>query len=378
MGVKAATEAYLLARGQEKTPVLWRGFRVMVSDGTKIIIPRTAETIAAYGLPSGRTGNAYYPQIHAVGFFDLATRTFAGADLSSGKPDERGAVLRHATANPEATLYLHDAGCNGVAYLFQVSRLPGHAVLMTLKMGDLGGEVAAFRRSKLRSRIITLTLNRNHLTHYPELAPFAGASFQVRLLRQPGSSTLRSQILVTTLLDEEAYPRHELILLHLQRGRIEFGFRHLKTLTFIEHIRKFKLRRILQHIGGALLAYNLAAILRNAAKPPELFPDQEGTAMPAFSAAFHTMKDVIKMAAAGLKAWTEWEWRKVLLPIASSRYKYRPFRIRPRITQFPSSVFTRQKTSVLHDERRKARELARDLKRIKVFYSLLISMLCLK
>ena len=58
--------------------------------------------------------------------------------------------------------------------------------------------------------------------------------------------------------------------------------------------------------------------------------------------------------------------------------KYRPFRIRPRITQFPSSVFTRQKTSVLHDERRKARELARDLKRIKVFYSLLISALCLK
>lgn len=129
-----------------KTPVLWRGFRVMVSDGTKIIIPRTEETITVYGLPSGRTGHAYYPQIHAIGFFDLATRTFSTADLSSGKPDERGAVLR----------------------------------------------------------------------------------------------------------------------------------------------------RILQHIGGALLAYNLAAILRNAAKPPELFPDQEGTAMPALSAAFHAMKSACR------------------------------------------------------------------------------------
>ena len=378
MGVKATHEACLFARDQEKTPVLWRGFRVMVSDGTKIIIPRTEETITAYGLPSGRTGNAYYPQIHAVGFFDLATRTFSTADFSSGKPDERGSVLRHAAANPETTLYLQDAGYNGVAYLFQMSRLPGHAVLMTLKMGDMGGEVAAFRRSKRRSHVITLKLQRLQVARYPELAPFVDTSFQVRLLRQPGSSTLRSQILVTTLLDEDAYPHHELILLHLQRGRIEFGFRHLKTLTFIEHLRKFKLRRILQHIGGALLAYNLAAILRNAAKPPELFPDQEGTAMPALSAAFHAMKDVIMMAAAGVTAWGDREWRKILLPVASSRYKYRPFRIRPRITQFPSSVFTRQKTSVLHDELRKARELARDLKRIKVFYSLLISTLCLK
>ena len=144
-----------------------------------------------------------------------------------------------------------------MAYLFQMARLPGHAVLMTLKMGDMGGEVAAFRRSKRRSHVITLI-------------------------------------------------------------RIEFGFRHLKTLTFI------------------------------------------------------------MMAAAGVTAWSDREWRKILLPVASSRYKYRPFRIRPRITQFPSSVFTRQKTSVLHDELRKARELARDLKRIKVFYSLLISTLCLK
>ncbi len=375
LGLQAAREAYLSARAQEKTPVLWQGFRVMVNDGTKIIIPRTPETIAAYELPGGRTGNAYYPQIHAVGFFDLATRTFATADLSSGKPDERGAVLRHATANTEATLYVQDAGCNGVAYLFQMSRRPDHAVLMTLKMGNLGGEVTAFRRSKLRSRVITLTLQKIHIASYPELESLVGASFQVRLLRQPGSSKLRSQILVTTLLDEDRYPRNELILLHLQRGKIEFGFRHLKTLTAIEHIRKLKLRRILQHIGGALLAYNLAAILRYAAKPPELFPDKEGAAMPAFSAAFHAMKDVVMMAAAGLKAWTDGDWRKILLPVVKPRYRYRPFRLRPRITQFPSSVFTRQKTSGRHDELRKTRELARDMKRLGMFYALLRSML---
>ena len=377
MGLRAAHEAYLAARAQETAPVLWRGFRVVVDDGTKIIIPRTAETIAAYGLPSGRTGNAYYPQIHAVGFFDLATRTFVTADLSGGNPDERGAVLRHAAANTEPTLYVQDAGHNGVAYLFKMSRLPHHAVLITLKMqmDSAAGEVNAFRRSKCRSRLITLTLQKIHIGRYPELEPFIGTTFQVRLLRQPGSSRLRSQVLVTTLLDETVYPRNELLLLHLQRGRIEFGFRHLKTLTSLERIRKLKLRRILQHIGGALLAYNLAAIIYNAIRRPGLFPDREGTVLPAFSAVFLVMKDLVMMAGDGQEAHTAAQWRRNLLPLAAARYRYRPFRIRPRITQFPSSVFTRQKTTDRHDELRKVRELTRDMKRLQVFYTLVLSML---
>ena len=377
MGLRAAQEVHLAARAQEKTPILWRGFRVVADDGTKIIIPRTAETIAAYGLPGGRTGKAYYPQIHAVGFFDLATRTFATADLASGNPDERGAVLRHAAANTEPTLYVQDAGHNGVAYLFKMSRLPRHAVLITLKMqmDNPAGEVKAFRRSKCRSRVITLTLQNTHIGSYPELEPFLGTTFQVRLLRQPGSSTLRSQILVTTLLDETAYPRNELLLLHLQRGRIEFGFRHLKTLTAIEHIRKLKLHRILQHIGGALLAYNLTAIVHNAARRPGLFPERAGTALPAFSAAFLVMKDLVTLAVTGLNAHTAPQWRRSLLPLAAARHRYRPFRIRPRITQFPASVFTRQKTSERHDELRKVRDLERDMERLRVFYALVIRIL---
>ena len=380
MGLRAAHAAHVVARAQERTSRLWRRFRVVITDGTKIIIPRTEETIAAYGLPCGRTGNAYYPQIHAVGFFDLAARTFSAADLSSGKPDERGAALRHAAANPEPTLYVQDAGHNGVAYLFKMSHMPDHAVLMTLKlkMGNMDGEAAVFRKSQCKERIITLTLQKCHIEHYPEMEPFVGTSFKVRLLRQPGSSKLRSQILVTTLLDEENHPRNELIMLHLQRGKIEFGFRHLKTLTCIERIRKITLRRIMQHIGGALLAYNLAAILRNAVRPPGLFPDKDGTAMPAFSAAFHVMKDVVMMAAVGMKAWTDGEWRKIMQPVMKTRYRYKPFRIRPRITQFPSSAFTRQKTSDRHDELRKTRELERDMKQLKRFYILLRKELRLK
>ena len=100
--------------------------------------------------------------------------------------------------------------------------------------------------------------------------------------------------------------------------------------------------------------------------------------MPAFNAAFHAMKDVIGMATAGRDAWTDGEWRRIMQPVMNRRYRYRPFRIRPRITQFPPSVFTRQKNSGRHDELRKCRELERDMTQIKILYMLMIKMLHLK
>ena len=92
--------------------------RVRLTDGTKIIVPRTEETIAAYGLGSGRTGDAYYPQIHAGGFLDLATGTFADFNFDRGAPAERQMVLEDARRVGEPTLYVCDAGHNGMAHVY--------------------------------------------------------------------------------------------------------------------------------------------------------------------------------------------------------------------------------------------------------------------
>ncbi|MCP4934091.1 MAG: transposase [bacterium] len=90
----------------------YEGMRVVLVDGTKIIVPRTDETITTYGLGSGSTGNAYYPQIHAGGFFELVTGTFADVNFDHGDPAERQIMLEHARDNQESTLYVGDAGYN--------------------------------------------------------------------------------------------------------------------------------------------------------------------------------------------------------------------------------------------------------------------------
>ncbi|MFZ2655636.1 MAG: hypothetical protein WAX69_11960 [Victivallales bacterium] len=133
-------------------------------NGSRCIIPRTKETIEAYGLGSGTTGDAYYPQIHLEGFLDLVSGTFADMDFDSGAPRERQLMIKHAEKNTESTLYVSDAGFNGMAHVFMLGGT-GHNMLMELKMGKL---VDDFRKSRKRSAIIEVTLTREHLLNYPE------------------------------------------------------------------------------------------------------------------------------------------------------------------------------------------------------------------
>ncbi len=149
-------------------------------------------------------------------------------------------MLEHATANQEATLYIGDAGYNGMAHVYLMMKT-GHDLLMELKMGALAEQ---FRKTRKRSAIVEITLTRSHLKNYPK--DLVGTTFKVRLIRTKGTSKLRSKILLTTLLDEQRFKWLDLAKMYLQRWRIELAFRHLKMTMRIEHIRKSTLHRIRQ------------------------------------------------------------------------------------------------------------------------------------
>jgi len=129
MVIEAAVESHRQARSEKDE--LYHGMRVIIVDGSRCIIPRTKETIEAYGLGSGTTGDAYYPQIYLAGFLDLASGTFADMDFDSGTPRERQLMIKHAEKNTESTLYISDAGFNGMAHVFMLART-GHKRLVCI------------------------------------------------------------------------------------------------------------------------------------------------------------------------------------------------------------------------------------------------------
>lgn len=330
---------------------------MVLVDGTKFIVPRNDETINAYGLASGSIGDAYYPQVHAGAFLDLATGTFADIDIDHGVPSERQIMLDHATANKEPTLYVGDAGYNGMAQVYLLQQT-GHHLLMQLKMGKL---VDDFRRTRKRSSIIRITLTKTHLMNHPKHLDAVGTQIAVRLIRTKGTSKLKSRVLLTTLLDEDRYDWLDLAKIYLQRWTIELAFRHLKGGLRIEHIRKEALHRIQQLLLAACIFFNMSTVIRNRIRHPKIYPEKRGIRIPCF-AFIMELADAFISAAIFPKYGSKTEMRRRLKAIRACSFLYDPWRVRPKICQFPASTFTRCKSTQKQEELDKAQAIAEDMR----------------
>jgi len=358
---EAARHSHFQARGEGDR--LYEGLRVVLVDGTKFIVPRNEQTIKAYGLGSGSVGDAYYPQIHVGAFLDLVTGTFADANFEHGCPAERQILLQHAADNTEPTLYVADAGYNGMAHvhLFQQT---GQHLLMELKMGKLAEN---FRRGRKRSAVLSIRLTKTHLKNYPQHKHMAGAIMQIRLIRTKGTSKLRSKVLLTTLLDERRFKWFDLAKIYLQRWTIELAFRHLKSSLRAEHIRKQALHRIQQLLLAAFIFFNLSAIVRNRIKQPDLFPRKRGVRVPCFEFVLE-LADLFILAAVRPRRGQKTEMRRRLKAIRSCCFVYDPWRTRPKICQFPASVFTRCKSTEKEAEFAKCEAIRRDMRLLGMKY----------
>ena len=67
----------------------------------------------------------------------------------------------------------------------------------------------------------------------------------------------RELILVTTLLDPEKYPAHQIAQLYLQRWNIELFFRDIKTMLKMEHLRCQSPAMVQKEFFMHLIGYNL-------------------------------------------------------------------------------------------------------------------------
>lgn len=328
----------------------FHGLTVLLTDGSHIILPRTEETIKKYGLGSGSEGNAYYPQTQSVGYYHLSTGLFENLVSKNIKTPERQFMQEHAKKNKKATLYVADAGYNGMGHIAIIKNLYGQDILMQLKMGTAFAK--KFMTSKKRSEVFEITITYVHLINYPQFKHLKGQTIKVRLIRTRGTNKLKSQILITTLLYEKEVHWEKLALLYLQRYKIELAFRHLKSKINIEKIKKQKLLRIEQLLEAAVLLFNISVMLRNIVKRNSLLPEKKGVKVYCLTLATDLVPQLVKSFIMNENQLSG-ILRNCIIAIKSCFSFNRPWRIAVRICQFPSSTFTRQKTSRENNERAK-------------------------
>ena len=235
--------------------------RVFVVDGSNFSMPDVPELRRRFGLPAGthppQVGVAY-PMAKIIGLLDLATGLFTRVLTLPLYTQEFAQVQQLHPALRRGDILVGDRGfCSYVQLaLLATQGLWGCFRLhQRRKFGALG------RQRWTKPLACPHWLSPRTFARLPE-------TLQVRLvahtIRQPGFRT-RQVVIVTTLLDRQAWPDGKIAELYGWRWHIETCFDHLKTTLNMNVLKCRSVAGVLKELAIYLLVYNLVRLALLAA-----------------------------------------------------------------------------------------------------------------
>jgi hypothetical protein len=233
----------------------WRGLAVYGVDGTTLLIADTADNELVFGRPcSGRSAGAY-PQLRLVALMVLRAHLLADIVPGSYQTGEQTLAQELWKRLPDQCVIVVDKGfINYVVFYGIQSQGTGRHWLCRAK-SNLKWQVV--RRLGPHDDLVQIAINRSLRRQHPALPEFLYAR-AIRYQRRG----FRPQVLLTSLLDPDTYPAHEIVELYHERWELELGFDEVKThaLERRETLRSKSPQRVLQELWGLAIAYNLVRL----------------------------------------------------------------------------------------------------------------------
>lgn len=238
---------------------LWCGLRVHVVDGTTLTAPDTPENQAAFPQQKGQRPGCGFPILRLLAFFALATGMIAGWIHGAYGQSELALLQLLWEQLRPGELLLGDRGFCTWGVLAQCQARHVHAVFRVrgsrrrdLRRGQRlsrDERLVHWRKPTLRPR----TISAEEWATLPEVLSLrlVRCSVNVRGFRT------RQVILVTTLLDRDAYPWHALSQLYLRRWEMELTLRHLKVTLQMDQLSCKTPENLAREIRLHLLMHNL-------------------------------------------------------------------------------------------------------------------------
>jgi len=278
-------------------PALWHGHRVFHVDGSSFSMPETPELQEAFGQPGGQKPGCGFPVAHLLAMFDAATGMILDVLASPLRSHEMSMVAWMHPSLRAGDVLVADRGFCSYAHLGLLSLRNLHAVfrihqrvIVNFRPGRnharpggkgprglpqskwlraVGVKDQIVRWFRPRSRPTWMT--REQFEALPDSLEVRELSYRIET---PGYRT-REVLLVTTLLDGQAYPADELAELYRCRWQVEVNLRHLKQTMGMDVLRCKTPDGVRKEMVVFAMAYNLVcAVIYDAAEHQGMPPDR--------------------------------------------------------------------------------------------------------
>jgi len=217
----------------EDAPYLgYNNHRVLSVDSTDVLLPNHSETISEFGQAGyGPNGDSQKVMGRVSMLYDCANYLTLDVQLSSLSTNERELMLNHLNKMAPNDLVLAD---RGYPSLFVFFTLHSKGVQFCIRMKEnWWNQVRVFRESNQDQEQIELVLSDTQLEQYREQYPDIEQTIKCRLIKVYLDNGV-TEILCTSLLDEQIYPFEDFKELYQLRWGIEEGYKMFKCRAEVE------------------------------------------------------------------------------------------------------------------------------------------------
>jgi hypothetical protein len=317
---------------QAKSEWLWKGRHAKLVDGFTFTMPDTPENQAAYPQPSSQKEGVGFPIGRAVAILSLATACTLALALGpySGKETGETALLRSLleSLSEGDLLVLDRCYCS----FLMIALLVGRKIDVCTRLHQR--RRADFRRGRrLGPDDHLIVWTKPARPEWMDEATYVAipSTMTLREVRfcvtKPGRRT-QVLIVVTTLLDAEAYTREDIAELYGFRWNSELDIRSIKQSLNLVHVRCKSPEMVRRELWTTILGYNL---IRTTAAAAAVLHDKQPRHISFASTCEYVLASWCLFSTGSLDAESRLsQCRTLLKRIACCKVADRPGRIEPR------------------------------------------------
>ena len=237
----------------------WRGLRVLAMDGSTVHLPLESTMATFFGSHSG------FPMARLSTLYEVADGQTLHSLIVPLTVGERDCAHLHLEHLPADSLTLFDRGYPG-HWLFALFAQQQRHFLMRLPCG-YNAQVKAFLHSGQVEDTQLFVANHPEARLFCSEAGVDPASqIELRLIRVKLANG-ESEVLLTSLLDREAFPAEVFAELYHRRWGIETDFRRLKQTLTLDNFSGRSVTAVKQDFHAAQLLKNLALLMQHLLQP---------------------------------------------------------------------------------------------------------------
>jgi len=297
------------------------GLRLMAVDGTTLEVADTPANVRAFGRPRARRGTTAYPQLRVVAVIETGTHALCDVIVRPCRAAEAPAGRRLVRAVGPGILLLWDRNFHSFE-MIRATQARGAQFLGRTKVNLVFEPTAELRDGSFLAAV--------YPTPYDRVRCRGGIPVRVieYALDPPVGTGPERYRLLTSLLDERAFPAAGLAAAYHERWEVETALDELKVHQWAHPrpLRSQHPREVIQELYGLLVAHlAIRTLMHQAAQREGLDPDRLS-----FAGALRVLRRAIPRAQRTWPARASCLHEQLLTELLAERLPPRRFRQNPR------------------------------------------------